>query len=53
MSWIQQLMATYDDNQALAGTPGPHGISDELPPVGHMIVNAQIELTIDAQGKFV
>ena len=53
MSWIQQLIETYDDNQALAGKPGPNGASDELPPVGHMIVNAQIELTVDAEGNFV
>lgn len=53
MSWIQQLIETYDDNQALAGKPGPNGVSDELPPVGHMIVNAQIELTVDAEGNFV
>lgn len=53
MSWIQQLIETYDDNQALAGIPGSIGVSDELPPVGHMIVNAQIELTVDAEGNFV
>ncbi len=53
MSWIQQLIATYDENEGLAGKPGAHGASDCLPPIGHFVVNAQIELTIDKDGNFV
>ncbi len=53
MSWMQQLIATYDDYQVQENVSDPKDSRDELPPVGHLLASANIELTIDAQGNFV
>lgn len=50
MSWIEELVKTYDDNEKIAGS---FDIDDKyvLPPIGHMMQNAQIEITLDGQGN--
>lgn len=53
MSWIAQLVNTYDVNASLAGKPGVEGSKAVLPPIGHIIQNAQIEITVDGEGNFV
>ena len=53
MSWIAQLVKTYDVNASLAGKPGVEGSKAVLPPIGHIIQNAQIEITVDGEGNFV
>lgn len=53
MSWISQLVKTYDVNASLAGKPGVEGSKAVLPPIGHIIQNAQIEITVDGEGNFV
>ena len=53
MSWIAQLVKTYDANAALAGKPAVDGSKAVLPPIGHIIQNAQIEITVDGEGNFV
>ena len=42
MSWIAQLVKTYDANAALAGKPAVDGSKAVLPPIGHIIQNAQM-----------
>lgn len=49
MSWIAQLVKTYDANAALAGKPAVDGSKAVLPPIGHIIQNAQIEITVDVR----
>lgn len=53
MSWIVQLVNTYDANASLAGKPDVDGSKAVLPPIGHIIQNAQIEITVDGEGNFV
>lgn len=50
MSWMSMLYKTYESNVAMAGK------TDERVPlslVAHMLATAQIEITIDEEGKFV
>lgn len=42
MSWMEQLVQTYDENARFAGRDGIDGMKAMLPPVGHIIQNAQI-----------
>ncbi|MDQ0204452.1 type I-C CRISPR-associated protein Cas8c/Csd1 [Pectinatus haikarae] len=51
MSWMNELVKTYDDNAAFAGSYNVQGKRFVLPPIGHMVQNAQIEVTVDAAGK--
>jgi len=53
MSWIAQLVKTYDVNASLAGKFDVDGSKAVLPPIGHIIQNAQIEITVDGEGNFV
>lgn len=53
MSWIAQLLKTYDTHAALAGKSDVEGSKAILPPIGHIMQNAQIELTIDGEGNFI
>ena len=52
MSWISELVKTYDNNAHLAGRDDVTGMKYMLPPVGHIVQNAQIEVTLDGKGKF-
>ena len=51
MSWLQELVKTYDNNAHLAGRDDVTGMKYMLPPVGHIVQNAQIEVTLDGKGK--
>lgn len=53
MSWMEQLVQTYDENARFAGRDGIDGMKAMLPPVGHIIQNAQIELTLSADGELI
>ena len=49
MSWMSMLYQTYENNKAMAGKPGE---KVPLSTLAHMVANAQIEITISQQGKF-
>ena len=51
MSWLEQLVQTYDENAHLAGKFGLDGMNSVLPPVGHILGNAQIEIALNAEGE--
>ena len=51
MSWISELVKTYDNNAHLAGRDDVTGMKYMLSPVGHIVQNAQIEVTLDGKGK--
>lgn len=51
MSWMQDLVTAYDENEKFAGKTNG-GFKFLLPPVGHIIQNAQIELTLNENGDF-
>lgn len=53
MSWIEQLVQTYDENERFAGRDGIDGMRAMLPLVGHIIQNAQIEITLSADGELI
>jgi len=52
MSWVEELVKTYDANEALAGRTDVEGSKAVLPPIGHIVQNAQIEIHIDMTGNF-
>ena len=51
MSWLEQLVQTYDENAHLAGRFGLDGMNSVLPPVGHILGNAQIEIALNGEGE--
>ena len=51
MSWMEQLVQTYNENERFAGRSGVGGMKALLPPVGHIIQNAQIEIAVKGEGK--
>lgn len=51
MSWMEQLIATYDANARFAGKTAVLGMRSPLLPIGHTVQNAQIEITIDGAGR--
>lgn len=51
MSWMEQLVQTYDENKKFAGRSDVAGQRYLLPPVGHMTVAAQISMTLDGEGN--
>ncbi len=51
MGWMTMLYKTYENNMHLAGKSENGEIP--LSPIAHMIVNAQIEITIDREGNFI
>lgn len=53
MSWMEQLVQTYDENERFAGRDGIDGMRAPLPPVGHIVQNAQIEMTLSANGELI
>ena len=53
MSWMEQLVQTYDENERFAGRDDVDGIKDMLQPVGHIVQNAQIEMTLSADGELI
>ena len=53
MSWMEQLVQTYDENERFAGRDDVDGMRALLPPVGHIVQNAQIEMTLSADGELI
>ena len=53
MSWMEQLVQTYDENEHFAGRDDVDGMKAMLPPVGHIIQNAQIEITLSEEGELI
>ena len=53
MSWMEQLVQTYDENKRFAGRDDVDGMRALLPPVGHIVQNAQIEMTLSADGELI
>ena len=51
MSWMEELVKTYDANEKIAGSFDAEGQKYVLPPVGHMTQQAQIEVTLDGNGN--
>lgn len=47
---MEQLIKTYDANEKVAGNFDVEGQKYVLPPVGHMTVAAQLEITLNAAG---
>ena len=53
MSWMEQLVQTYDENEHFAGKENVEGMRALLPPVGHIVQNAQIEMTLNTDGELI
>lgn len=51
MGLLQKALETYDAMERLAGIYEEG--KEPLAPVGHIVTKAQIEVTIDAQGRFI
>lgn len=51
MGLLQKAIETYDAMEGLAGIYETG--KEPLAPIGHIVTKAQIEITIDAQGRFV
>ena len=51
MGLMQKAVETYDCHAALAGVPD--AMRETLTPISHIVQNAQIEVTIDANGNFI
>lgn len=53
MSWMEQLVQTYNENEQFAGSVGVSGMKALLPPIGHIVQNAQIEMTLNGDGRLI
>ena len=53
MSWMEQLVQTYNENEQFAGKVGAAGMKALLPPVGHIVQNALIEMTLSGDGRLI
>ena len=51
MGLLQEAIKTYDCMNELVGKPEIG--KEPLAPIGHVIRNAQIEITVDQDGNFV
>jgi CRISPR-associated protein Csd1 len=55
MSWIQQLVKTYDNCTAAIGVQtAAEGENEKVPllPIAHTTYKAQVEITLDQNGNF-
>ena len=52
MSWIMELIKTYDTHEDLVGKENIEGSKAVLMPICHVVQKAQIEVTIDGEGHF-
>ena len=50
MSWMEQLVQTYDENERFVGKTGLQGTNAILAPIGHIIVKAKISITLNRNG---
>ena len=53
MSWITELVKTYDAHEDLVGKRDIEGSKAVLMPICHAVQQAKIELTIDGKGNLV
>lgn len=53
MSWMEQLVQTYDENEHFVGKYDVQNTKSVLAPIGHMTINAQIEITLDGKGNLI
>ena len=53
MSWIMELVKTYDTHEDLMGKENVEGSKAVLMPICHVVQKAQIEVTIDARAILV
>ena len=52
LSWIQKLYDTYENCKSEVGVPGTDEKRITLLPISHSTQNAQIEVAINGEGKF-
>ena len=53
MSWIQKLYDTYENCKSEVGVPGMDEKKITLLPIAHSTQNAQIEVVINGNGRFI
>ncbi len=53
MSWMEQLVATYDENERFAGRTGVKNRKSVLAPIGHILQKAHISITLDSAGNLI
>ena len=53
MSWLEQLVQTYEENVHLGSRFGVDGMKSILAPMGHILGSAQVEITLDGEGELI
>jgi len=53
MSWMEQLVQTYDENERFAGRDDIDGIKVALSPIGYSIHDAWLEVVLRENGEFI
>ena len=53
MSWMMELVKTYDTHADLVGKADVEGSKGVLTPICHVTKEAQIEITINGKGEFI
>lgn len=53
MSWMEQLVQTYDENERFAGRDDVEGMKVALSPIGYSIHDAWIEVVLRENGEFI
>ena len=53
MSWLEQLVQTYEESEEIVGKFGLDGMKSVLPPVGHILGDAQIEIVLNGEGELI
>ena len=53
MSWMEQLVQTYDENERFAGRDDIDGMKVALSPIGYSIHDAWLEVVLRENGEFI
>ena len=53
MSWMEQLVQTYDENERFAGRDDVEGMKVALSPIGYSIHDAWLEVVLGENGDFI
>ena len=53
MSWMEQLVQTYDENERFAGGDNVDGVKVALSPIGYSIHDAWLEVVLGENGDFI
>lgn len=53
MSWMEQLVQTYDENERFAGRDDVEGMKVALSPIGYSIHDAWLEVVLRENGEFI